>query len=82
MPKKYSSKTIGILELKSLRNDQMHFCNTTHQKREMNKQATHSVFIMGQPAGYLCKPCMNDWMVIWESILTQNRRGMQNTMIS
>lgn len=70
MPKKYASKKIGCLELKTLRSDQLEWCIVDHPKREMNKLATHSVFIAGWPAGYLCKPCMNEWSEVWESILT------------
>lgn len=69
MPKKYASKKIGTLELRTLRSDMIENCIIDHPKTKMLKQATHSITIAGWPAGFLCKPCMNEWIKIWEEAL-------------
>lgn len=59
---------IGILEISHIKVGEIHWCQTPHD-REMRKSATHVVYMMSRPAGYLCKTCTAEWKKLWESVI-------------
>lgn len=72
MAKKYTSKQIGCLELRTLRTDQTYNCIVEHPTTKTynsKRQATHAIYIAGMPTGHLCKPCVKEWKQIWEEII-------------
>lgn len=62
---------IGIIEFQFLKSRNLEWCQTKHGRaeNESNRNATHAVYIMGRPAGYVCKHCRNEWKSLWETIV-------------
>lgn len=62
---------IGIIEFQFLKDRDLAWCQTEHARREnkSNRNASHAVYIMGRPAGHLCKTCAHEWKELWSSII-------------
>jgi hypothetical protein len=62
---------IGVIEFQFLKGRDINWCQTKHGRleNESNRNATHAVYIMGRPAGYLCKSCKLEWKALWESCI-------------
>lgn len=67
------TKRVGCLEIRSLQSSDIEWCATDHTikrtgRAREKKQASDIAFILGKPAGGLCKDCVKEWIIVWESI--------------
>jgi hypothetical protein len=62
---------IGVIEFQFIKGNDIEVCQTKHGKTQNNtyRAASHAVFIMSNPAGHLCKHCVHEWKVLWESLI-------------
>ena len=62
---------IGVIEFQFLKTRDVCWCQTKHGRKEneSNRNATHAVYIMSRPAGYLCKHCVHEWKELWGTII-------------
>lgn len=67
MPRKAKHHTdkFGALEFKKLKRGGIEWCSTSH-KSEMNKSASHVVYIIGIPTTFLCNGCKKEWIKLWK----------------
>ena len=65
---KCKPKHYGIFEFKHLENTRIEWCDCSSTKRNMRKTATHAVFVLKIPAGFLCQKCMKEWIRVWKAI--------------
>lgn len=72
MGKSGRATRIGVIEFQFLKSRDLAWCQTKHTRydKQLNRNASHAVYMMGRPAGYLCKHCVHEWKRLWETCIT------------
>ena len=64
--RKHPHTVIGAFEFKDLKRGHGSWCQVKHDCGVEKKFASYALYVLGIPAGYLCKKCKKEWKQIYE----------------